>query len=106
MTSKQDIVAALNSVDAAHRRLLALPLHALTWSERIALFQQIDQLGKELVAFDRRLLGRLITQDPPPQFGGAPWAEVLSRRLRISRAEAERRVAGALFARDVDRPSA
>ena len=38
--------------------------------------------------------------------GGATWPEVLSRRLRISRAEAERRVAAATYPRDVDRPSA
>lgn len=106
MSSKNEVESALNAISSGQRKLLGLPLHALTWSERIALLQQIDQLGKELAAFDRRLLGRLITQDPPPQFGGATWAEVLSRRLRISRAEAERRVAGALFARDVDRPSA
>src|SRR5215213_4063719 len=106
MNSKQDIVAALDSVDAAHRRLLALPLQSLTRSERIDLLKKIDELGNKLVAFDRRLIGRLITEGAPAQFGGATWAEVLSRRLRISRAEAERRVAGAQFARDVDRPSA
>jgi hypothetical protein len=106
MSSKQEISAALAAVKAGQNKLLSLPLHSLTWSERIALLQQIDEMGKELVDFDRLLLGRLITQDPPPQFGDASWAEVLSRRLRISRAEAERRVAGALYTRDVDRPSA
>ena len=106
MSSKHDIVAALDAVDAAHHRLLALPLQTLTRSERIELLKKIDELGEKLVAFDRRLIGRLITQAPPPQFGGASWAEVLSRRLRISRAEAERRVAAASFSADVDRPSA
>jgi hypothetical protein len=106
MSSKDDIRTALNAIKAGHNKLLAQPLHALTWSERIALLEQIDELGKELVAFDRRLLGRLITQAPPPQFGGATWAEVLSRRLRISQAEAERRVAGSVYSRDADRSSA
>ena len=106
MSSKNDIVAALDAVDAAHRRLLALPLHTLTRSERIELLQKIDELGKRLAAFDRRLVGRLITEAAPAQFGGASWPEVLSRRLRISRAEAERRVAAAVYSRDVDRPSA
>ena len=106
MSSKSDILAALDAVDAAHRRLLALPVHTLTRSERIELLQKIDELGKRLAAFDRRLVGRLITEAAPAQFGGASWPEVLSRRLRISRAEAERRVAAAAYSRDVDRPSA
>jgi hypothetical protein len=106
MSSKNDIVAALDAVDTAHRRLLALPLQTLTRSERVELLKKIDELGKKLVAFDRRLIGRLITEGAPAQFGGASWPEVLSRRLRISRAEAERRVAAAVYSRDVDRPSA
>jgi hypothetical protein len=106
MSSKDEVSAALDVVRAGQNRLLSLPLHTLTWSERISLLQQVDGLGRELAAFDRRLLGRLITQAPPPQFGGASWAEVLSRRLRISKAEAERRVAAAIYSRDRDRPSA
>jgi hypothetical protein len=106
MSSKNDIVAALDAVDTAHRRLLALPLQTLTRSERVELLKKIDELGKKLVAFDRRLIGRLITEGAPAQFGGASWPEVLSRRLRISRVEAERRVAAAVYSRDVDRPSA
>lgn len=106
MSSKDEISTALNAIKTGQNKLLAAPLHALTWSERISLLQQVDELGKELVAFDRRLLGRLITQAPPPQFGGASWPEVLSRRLRISQIEAERRVAAALYSREADRPSA
>jgi hypothetical protein len=106
MSTKHDITAALDAVDAAHRRLLALPLQSLTRSERIELLKRIDALGQRLVAFDRRLIGRLITEGAPAQFGGASWPEVLSRRLRISQAEAERRVAAAVYSRDMDRPSA
>ena len=106
MSSKDEISTALNTIKAAQNKLLAAPLHALTWSERISLLQQVDGLGKELAEFDRRLLGRLITQAPPPQFGGASWAEVLSRRLRISQAEAQRRLSAATHTRDADRPSA
>jgi hypothetical protein len=106
MSSKNDIIAALDALDAAFDKVLDLPLHSLTWSERIQLLRQVDRMGKEMAAFDRRLLGRLITEAAPAQFGGATWAEVLSRRLRISRAEAERRVAAAIYAPNVHRPSA
>jgi hypothetical protein len=106
MSSREDIVAALEAVDVAHRRLLALPLHTLTRAQRIELPQRIDGLGRNLADFDRRLMGRLISEAAPAQCGGASWVEVLSRRLRISRAEAERRVAAAVYSPDADRPSA
>jgi len=106
MSSKRDIAAALEAIIAAQNDLLNLPLHTLTWSERVSLLQHVDQLGKQLAAFDRRLIGRLISESAPAQFGGASWPEVLSRRLRISRAEAERRIAAAIYSPDMNRPSA
>jgi hypothetical protein len=108
MSSKDEIIAALDAVDAAFDRVLALPLQTLTLSDRVSLLRQIDQLGREMASFDRRLIGRLITEAAPAQFGGASWPEVLSRRLRISRAEAERRVNAAIYSAppDANRPSA
>jgi hypothetical protein len=43
-------------------------------------------------------LAKLMTESSPAQFGAGSWAEFLSRRLRISRGEAERRVAEAIGA--------
>ncbi len=108
MSSKNDISAALEGITVAHNRLLATPLHTLTWSERVSLLQQVDELGRRLAAFDRRLIGRLISEGAPAQFGGASWPEVLSRRLRISPSEAERRVAAAVYSTlpNEHRPSA
>ena len=56
---------------------------------------------------ERRLIGRLVSEAVPVQFGGASWAEVLSRGLRISQGEAERRIAEATYGAmpTVDRPS-
>ncbi len=108
MSSRNDIIAKIDALRLAQNELLGMPLHTLTLSERVSLLQQIDELGKKAAAFDRRLIGRLITESAPAQFGGASWAEVLSRRLRISRAEAERRVAAAIYSTlpDQHRPSA
>ena len=106
MSSKSTIIAKIDALKLAQNELLSMPLHTLTLSERVSLLQQLDDLEKKVAAFDRRLIGRLITETAPAQFGGASWPEVLSRRLRISRAEAERRVAAAGYAREVDRPSA
>ncbi len=108
MSSKNRIIAKIDALKLAQNELLEMPLHTLTLSERVSLLQQIDELGKKAAAFDRRLIGRLITESPPAQFGGASWPEVLSRRLRISRAEAERRVNAAIYSAppDANRPSA
>jgi Domain of unknown function (DUF222) len=108
MGSKNEIIAAIDAVGVAYDSLLALPLHTLTRSERVSLLQRMDEMNRRVSGFDRRLLGRLITEAAPAQFGGASWAEVLSRRLRISRGEAERRVAAAIYSAppDVNRPSA
>ncbi len=108
MSSRNDIIAKIDALRLAQNELLGMPLHTLTLSERVSLLQQIDELGKKAAAFDRRLIGRLITESAPARFGGASWPEVLSRRLRISRAEAERRVAAAIYSTlpDQHRPSA
>jgi hypothetical protein len=108
MSSRNRIIAKLEALKLAQNELLEMPLHTLTLSERVSLLQQIDELGKKAAAFDRRLIGRLITEAAPAQFGGASWADVLSRRLRISLAEAKRRVAAAIYSAppDVNRPSA
>ena len=108
MSSRNDIIAKIDALHLAQNELLGMPLHTLTLSERVFLLQQIDELGKKAAAFDRRLIGRLITESAPARFGGASWPEVLSRRLRISRAEAERRVAAAIYSTlpDEHRPSA
>ena len=108
MGSKEEIIAAIDAVGVAYDRLLALPLHTLTRSEQVSLLRQMDAMSRRLSGFDRQLIGRLITKAAPAQFGGASWAEVLSRGLRISRGEAERRIAAAIYSASPDghRPSA
>jgi hypothetical protein len=92
---REEIIAALDAVEASQRRLAALPLEALTRPEKQALLKRLEDLDKKMKAFDRRLIGRLIAEADPAQFGGATWAEVLSGRLRISPGEARRRIAEA-----------
>jgi len=94
-SSKQQIIAALDAAEASYRALSALPLEALTRPEKTALLQRLGDIDKKMVALDRRLIGQLITQGDPAMFGAASWADVLSRRLRISPGEAQRRIAEA-----------
>ena len=94
--TKAVTIAALEAAEAACAAVAELPVHMLRPSEQRALLSRVADLEKQIAAFDRRLLGRLISQDPPPQFGGASWATVLSRTLRISEGEAQRRIAAAV----------
>jgi uncharacterized protein DUF222 len=94
-STKEQFSAALDAVAAAYRHLMSLPLEALSRPEKQALLKVHDELEKKLKALDRRLIGQLISDGDPAVFGGATWAEVLSRRLRISPGEAQRRIAEA-----------
>ena len=99
-STKDKIIAALDAAEASYRELASLPLEALSRPEKQELLKRLEELEKKMTAFDRRLIGRLITEADPAQFGGAAWADVLSRRLRISPGEAQRRIAEAIYAAD------
>jgi hypothetical protein len=94
-SSKKQIIAALDAAEASYRQLAALPLEALTRPEKTELLKRLGEVDKKIAALDRRLIGQLIAQGDPAMFGGTSWAEVLSRRLRISPGEAQRRIAEA-----------
>jgi hypothetical protein len=97
-SSKDRIIAALDAADASYRELASLPLEALTRLEKQELLKRLADIDKKMVALDRRLIGQLIAQGDRAVFGGAFSADVLSRRLRISPGEAQRRMAEALSA--------
>jgi hypothetical protein len=97
-SNRDEIIAALEAAEASQRKLAALPLEALTRPEKKELLKRLEELDKTMKAFDRRVLGRLISEGDPAQFGGASWAEVLSTRLRISPGEAKKRIAEATSA--------
>ena len=88
-------MSALDAVDNALRAVSALPFHTLSPADQRALLVRLDGLTKEVAALQRRLLARMVGGPAPKEFAGAPWAEVLARRLRISVGEAQRRIAEA-----------
>ena len=92
------IVTALDAIKDGYRAVAAFPLETLNRSEKHALLGRLEELDKDWVAVDRRLIGQLITDGEPAMFGAASWADVLSRRLRISPGEARRRIADATSA--------
>ena len=94
-SDKNQIIAALDATEGSYRELVSLPLEALTRPEKTELLKRLGEIDKKMAALERRLIGQLITQGDPAMFGGTSWVDVLSRRLRISRGEAERRIAEA-----------
>jgi hypothetical protein len=100
MSSKREWIAALGAVDNAHRAVAALSFQPLQPADQRALLVRLDALEKLLALKQRQLLGRMVAGSAPAEFAGAPWAEVLARRLRISVGEAQRRIgeAGAMGA--------
>jgi hypothetical protein len=94
-SNKVEITAALDVLEDSYRKLASLPLEALSRPEKQELLRWFEKLDKKMKALDRRLIGKLISEGDPAVFGGASWADVLSRRLRISPGEAQRRIADA-----------
>ena len=92
-SDRESIIAALDAIEAGYKALAASPMEALSRSEGQALLVRLDKLDKQRQALDRTLLGRLISAGDPA--GGEPWAGQLSRKLRISAGEAQRRIAEA-----------
>lgn len=95
MSSKKEWISALDAVDRAHRTVSALPFTALRPVDQRALLVRLDALEKTLALKQRQLLAQMVSGPPPVEFAGAPWAQVLARRLRISTGEAQRRIAEA-----------
>jgi Domain of unknown function (DUF222) len=94
-SDRELIVAALDAIKDGYRAVAAFPVETLTRSEKHALLARLEELDKDWVAVDRRLIGQLIAEGDPAMFGAASWADLLARRLRISPGEAQRRIAEA-----------
>ncbi|ULE32993.1 HNH endonuclease signature motif containing protein [Mycobacterium sp. IDR2000157661] len=93
---------ARDSVDAVVARLRAvreqisgLNVDALTPVERLELLGELEVDRRSQPAAEHRLLQALVNQSTAGEMGGANWPHVLTERLRISRAEARRRLAEA-----------
>ena len=94
-TTVTPVLDAADDALSAFQALTDLPVHTLRPADQRALLLRLDAMERRLASLQRRLLARLVTGPPPVQFAGAPWAEVLARRLHISVGEAEKRIAEA-----------
>jgi hypothetical protein len=94
MSSNNEILAALNTIDEA-TRVVAKHFHGLRPTDQRAVLLRLETVNKQMASVQRNILAGMVTGPTPVEFVGASWADVLARRLRIPVAEAQRRIAEA-----------
>ena len=94
-SDREAILAAFKEWEAAHDKLAALSFEALTHPELVALLDRCERVYRRQRAVDQAMIARLAAEASPGELGATSLAEVLWRRLRISRVDARRRIAEA-----------
>jgi hypothetical protein len=90
-SSREEIVEVFDALEAGFKRALDLRCDALTTPERLALLQRCERIRRWLPAVEHPLINQLSTQADGAELGGT-LAAALANRLRITRAEASRRI--------------
>lgn len=83
----------LDALDDAWTAFLRTPLPKLTRSEQLEVIDRLEALDRKLNALQQRLIGRMVAESP---YRTTSPADQLSKALRISPAEAQRRISAAL----------
>jgi hypothetical protein len=90
-SSREEVVGVFDALRAGFKRALDLRCDALTTPERLALLQSCEEIRRLLPAVEHPLINQLREQADQAELGGK-LAPVLADRLRITRAEASRRI--------------
>ncbi|WP_153043585.1 DUF222 domain-containing protein, partial [Mycobacterium ostraviense] len=90
-TSREEVVATFDSLKATMARLLELSFDALTTPERLVLLEHCETTRRQLPSIEQSLINQIAEQSTEEELGGRLPA-ALASRLRITRAEAGRRV--------------
>ena len=80
-----------DALEAGYKRALDLRFDVLTTPERMAVLERFEGFRRQQPAIEHPLINQLGEQADPTELGGK-LAPALANRLRISRAEASRRV--------------
>ncbi|WP_428341073.1 HNH endonuclease signature motif containing protein [Mycobacterium sp.] len=89
--SRERIVEVLDALEADYKRALDLTFDVLTTPERLAVLERFEGFRRQQPAVEHVLLNQLAEQASAMELGGK-LAAALADRLRISRAEASRRI--------------
>jgi hypothetical protein len=90
-SSREEIVEVFDALKAGFKRALELRCDALTTPEMMAVLESCEMFRRQLPAIEHPLLNQLSLQADAAELGGKLPA-ALANRLRISRAEASRRI--------------
>src|ERR1700759_727906 len=90
-SSREEIVEVFDALRAAHKRARDLTFDVLTTPERLTMLENLEQMRRAQPALEHALINQLAEQADATELGGK-LPGVLANRLRISRAEASRRV--------------
>ncbi len=80
-----------DALQADFKRALDLSFDALTSPERLGLLESCETLRRQLSAIEHPLINQLVEQASETELGGK-LASALANRLRITRADAARRI--------------
>ena len=90
-SSRAEIVEVFDALKAGMKRAVDLTFDVLTSPERLSMLQHCEEIRRVLSAVEHPLINQLAEQADPTELGGK-LAPALANRLRISRAEASRRI--------------
>jgi hypothetical protein len=90
-STRDEVVEVFDALKAALKRALDLTFDALTTPERLAMLQCCETMRRQLPAVEHLLINQVAAQASAAELGGT-LASALADRLRITRAEAWRRI--------------
>ena len=87
----EEAVAAYDALDAALDRVAAVPFGALTTREQFSMAQRHEKASRRMPTAGHGWINQIAEHAVPAEIGG-PLPQVLADRLRITKAEAARRI--------------
>jgi hypothetical protein len=90
-SGREEIVEVFDVLKAGVKRAVDLPFEVLTTPERLTVLQNCEEIRRALSAVEHPLINQLAEQADATELGGK-LGPALADRLRISRAEASRRI--------------
>ena len=90
-SSREEIVEVLDALEADYKRALDMTFDVLTTPERLTVLERFEGFRRQQPAVEHPLINQLAAQADATELGGK-LGPALANRLRISRAEASRRI--------------
>ena len=92
VADREAVLAVFDAYDSACEQLAALDVTRLSPADLLTLQSQREHRARTTAVLDHRILAALQAQITPKEIGARTWAQILTIRLRISEAEAARRL--------------